>query len=185
MRRRLCGNDRLERRLRGAAAKTPSLYRHDRGGDSELFRARSSARGNLPFVPERSRDVRGPRFLRGLAHHSPAALGMSGHVYHFVDETGGAHSPDLADVAEAIWQTPARHWIAKCILSRPRPDRETDRSTICGRARSVTGRKTCWRRRASWPPARPISNNGANSPTNHCGRVCVSCLAWAQRLLIV
>ena len=70
--------------------------------------------------PERSGDERGARFLPRPAHHSAAALGMSGDVHHLVDETGGAHPPDLADVAQAIWRTPARSRSAKSTPSRPR-----------------------------------------------------------------
>src|SRR6267143_1375354 len=59
MRRRLRGNDRQERGLRGAAPKSSLFHWSDRGSYRKLFRARSSTRRNLPFVPGRSRDVCG------------------------------------------------------------------------------------------------------------------------------
>src|SRR5947208_9195288 len=105
--RRLRGNDRPGRRLRGATATLSFFLRDDRGGYHKLFRAGTSAPANLPFVPERSRDARSPLFLSRPADHSAAALGMSGDVYHLVDETGGTHPSDLADAAKTIWKTSA------------------------------------------------------------------------------
>ena len=67
-----------------------------------LFRARSSAGGDLRFVSERSGDERCARFLSRVAHHSAAEMGMSRHIHLFVDETGGAYSPDFAGAPETI-----------------------------------------------------------------------------------
>ena len=69
-----------------------------------LFRSRSSAGGHLRFVSERPGDERGPRFLSRVADHSPAEMGMSGHVHLFVDETGGAYSPDFARAPATLWR---------------------------------------------------------------------------------
>ena len=69
-----------------------------------LFRARSSAGGDLRFVSERPGDERCPRFLSRVADHSAAEMGMSRHIHLLVDETGGAHSPDFAGAPETIWR---------------------------------------------------------------------------------
>ena len=53
-------------------------------------------------VSGRSGHGRGAQLLRGLAHHAPAALGMSRVVHHLLDETGGAHPADVARVAGTL-----------------------------------------------------------------------------------
>ena len=58
---------------------------------------------NLRVVPGRSGDERGARILSRLADHSATEMGMSGHLHLFVDETGGAYSPDFARASEPFW----------------------------------------------------------------------------------
>ena len=72
-----------------------------------------------------------------------------------------------------------------CIPFHSQFESRKSANEICRRARSVTGRRTSWRPRAWLPRAKPISINGVHSPTNYCGPALASCLAWAQRLLIV
>ena len=69
-----------------------------------IFRAGSSAGGDLQFVSEGSGDERCPRFLSRVTDHSAAEVGMSGHIHLFIDEAGGAHSPDFAGAPETIWR---------------------------------------------------------------------------------
>ena len=70
-----------------------------------LLRVRSSAGGDLRFVSEGPGDECCPRFLSRVTDHSAAKVGMSGHIHLFVDETGGAYSPDFAGAPETIWRT--------------------------------------------------------------------------------
>ena len=101
---RICRHDWRRARLRRAAATSVCFSAGQRReAIGTLFRARSSARGNLrvrfrddPAMHE-ARD-----FLPRAAHHSAAALGMSCHVHLFVDETGGAHPADFARAAHAF-----------------------------------------------------------------------------------
>ena len=81
-------------------------------------------------------------FCAGLADHAAAAMGVRGHVHHLVDEAGGAHSPDFANVAEAIRRTPR---VLDCeVYSFPLPSRIAKLAEqTCARARSVTGRRIC------------------------------------------
>jgi hypothetical protein len=43
------------------------------------------------------------KFCGGLRIYSSAEMGMSGHVYLFIDETGGAHSPNFSGAPEKFW----------------------------------------------------------------------------------
>src|SRR6478609_459493 len=69
-----------------------------------LFCPRSSVGDNLRFVSEGPGDECCPQFLSRVTDHSSAKVGMSGHIHLFVDETGGAYSPDFAGAPETIWR---------------------------------------------------------------------------------
>ena len=80
-----------------AAATAPRNYQ-------ALLRVRSSAGGDLRFVSGGPGDECCPQFLSRVTDHSAAKVGMSGHIHLFVDETGGAYSPDFAGAPETIWR---------------------------------------------------------------------------------
>jgi len=45
----------------------------------------------------------GATILSWFANHSPAEMGMSGHVHLFVDETDGTYSSDFARASATLW----------------------------------------------------------------------------------
>ena len=87
-------------RWRGSQVAAAIAPRNSRA----LFRARSSAGGDLRFVSERSGDERCPQFLSRVTDHSATEVGMSRHIHLLVDETSGAYSPDFAGAPETIWR---------------------------------------------------------------------------------
>src|SRR5438105_2692091 len=110
----ICWRDWRKRAFSGAAwrhlessfwrdAKTSTRDARATQDCGALFRARSSSRGDLRVVPAGSDHERGTRFLSRPSNHSPAKMGMPGHVYLLFDETGGAYPANCAGVASAIW----------------------------------------------------------------------------------
>jgi hypothetical protein len=53
--------------------------------------------------PENIGYERRTKVLSRLANYSSADMGMSGHVYLFIDETGRAHSPNFSGAPEKLW----------------------------------------------------------------------------------
>ena len=45
-------------------------------------------------------------YCRGLRIMRQPPLGMSRHLYHFLDETGGAHPANFVGAAQAVWDEP-------------------------------------------------------------------------------
>ena len=84
---------------RKPAARAPRNY-------SPLFCARSSPRGDLRVLARRSHDAGGAWLLSRIAHHAAATLGMSRHLYHFLDEAGGAHPANFVRATQAVWDRP-------------------------------------------------------------------------------
>ena len=69
-----------------------------------LLRAGSSVGDNLRFVSERPGDECCPQCLSRVTDHSATEVGMSRHIHLFVDETGGAYSPNFDRAPETIWR---------------------------------------------------------------------------------
>ena len=95
--------------------------------------------------------------LPRTAHHAPAALGMSRHFHHFVDETGGAYPADVARLAErfgnrsslgreTIWTFPTA---STNLRRRAKTSCATARSVIARRILLATARASRQRRSGS------------------------------------
>ena len=149
-----------------------------------LFRARSSAGGDLRFVSERPGDERCARFLSRVADHSAAEMGMSRHIHLLVDETSGAHSPDFAGAPETIWRATEDRRSARVHVSLRRGDLHKLRRRSCAIASSAIAPKICVRRRGSSAPAKRISRLGRRCPMPSSENNYARCQAWGRRLQI-
>src|SRR6516164_5725135 len=84
------------------AVRRPIVRERQRRIDSQLFRARSSADGNLRVVSGRPGNECGDGILPRAEDHPSAEMGMSRDIHLFGDETGRAYSPNLAKTARTI-----------------------------------------------------------------------------------
>ncbi len=155
----------------------PGIIRH-------YFALGSSVGGDLRFVSEGPGHERCSQFLSRVTDHSATEVGMSRHIHLFVDETGGAYSPNFDGAPETIWRATEDRMITSCTRSLRRGDLRKLRRRSCAIASSATAPKICVRRRGSSAPARRISRRGRRclmpSSENNCAR----CQAWGRRLQI-
>ena len=122
------------------------------------------------------------RLLPRAAHHAPAALGMSRHFHHFLDEAGGAHPANFVRAAQAFGTRHGVRRSSRSMLSAAaRSLRGADRRRAARLRAGLSGEESS-RDRAARRQWRSRSRSaGALCRTTNCAHSSARCRGWARR----